>query len=786
MPRTSFLDRVYTALLPLVATVTNNPRALKPGELVRLLNTTPAGDVLTDRILRLHRERAGLRIAGEREKTLDLLKYAAWLCQQPRRTGGGDGRQEAGAGTAARAYHAKRERERARNAAASQEGRDIGPIPPIAVPARRERCETSLQAFCETYLAEQFPLEFSEDHLAAIKYIESSAIEGGLFAFAMPRGSGKTTLCEAAAIWTVLYGRRRFLALIGASADAANEILDSIRTEFETNDLLAADFPEVCFPISKLGGINNRASAQLCCGERTRITWGKKSLVFPSIPGSRAAGTIIKSSGIDGRVRGMRHKLSDGTSLRPDLVIVDDPQTDRTARSEDQCRKRVATLAGSVLGLAGPGKKIAGFMPCTVIVQGDMADQILDRERHPAWHGTRLKLLYTFPTNNKLWEEYADLRRTSFRNGGKGEEATKFYRKHRQEMDAGAKIAWPQRYNKDELSAIQNAMNLFIDNEAAFWAESQNAPLKEASDDEDLPTNAQIAGKINQLSRSLVPQAATKLTAMIDVQHKLLYWVVVAWTDKFGGYVLDYGTFPEQQRVHFKLRDVRHNLAKIYPGQSMESQVYHGLTDLISQLCERDFAREEGGHARIERLLVDSADGMTSDIVMRVCRTHPHKVIVLPSLGRAIKKGEKPMHQYAKKEGETIGYHWLLQRSLKHAVKQLVIDTNFWKSFVQRGLAAPLGERHALSLYGTQGTRHLLFADHCTSEARTRVPDERTGSTHESWKLKPGQSDNHWFDCLVGTAAAASQLGISVDAGTDPRRQRRRITAADIPQRRRA
>ena len=31
-----------------------------------------------------------------------------------------------------------------------------------------------------------------------------------------------------------------------------------------------------------------------------------------------------------------------------------------------------------MLGLAGPGKKISGIMPCTVIRPGDMADRILD------------------------------------------------------------------------------------------------------------------------------------------------------------------------------------------------------------------------------------------------------------------------------------------------------------------------------------------------------------------------------------------------------------------------
>jgi len=69
-----------------------------------------------------------------------------------------------------------------------------------------------------------------------------------------------------------------------------------------------------------------------------------------------------------------------GRTVRPTLVVIDDPQTDESARSLSQCATRESILAGAILGLAGPGKKISGIMPCTVIRPGDMADNILSRE----------------------------------------------------------------------------------------------------------------------------------------------------------------------------------------------------------------------------------------------------------------------------------------------------------------------------------------------------------------------------------------------------------------------
>lgn len=38
---------------------------------------------------------------------------------------------------------------------------------------------------------------------------------GGLSAMAMPRGSGKASLCETARLWTILFGHPEFVALIG-------------------------------------------------------------------------------------------------------------------------------------------------------------------------------------------------------------------------------------------------------------------------------------------------------------------------------------------------------------------------------------------------------------------------------------------------------------------------------------------------------------------------------------------------------------------------------------------
>lgn len=245
----------------------------------------------------------------------------------------------------------------------SAHGRDIAPLPKVVNAAKKKKCRLSFRLFCETYLAERFPLAWSADHLKAIEKLQIAVLEGGRFAFAMPRGSGKTALCESGVLWATLYGHRRFVVLVGSSADAAEDSLSSLRMQLETNDHLHEDFGEVTHYIRALEGNAARANMQTVGGVRTRIGWKGKALVYPTVPGSVCSGARIRIAGMDGRIRGLKATTATGETVRPDLALVDDPQTDESAHSPSQNHKRERILNGAVLGLAGPKTKIAAFMP---------------------------------------------------------------------------------------------------------------------------------------------------------------------------------------------------------------------------------------------------------------------------------------------------------------------------------------------------------------------------------------------------------------------------------------
>ena len=113
-----------------------DPRRLRPTELVRLLNSTPLGEVIGERQLLRHRSRAGFRIGDDRH--VDLFRYVAWLVTV---------RHTPQPEPDADPYETLKERARARNAAMSLAGRDIGELPEVVDPRAEGRGGKELSVF---------------------------------------------------------------------------------------------------------------------------------------------------------------------------------------------------------------------------------------------------------------------------------------------------------------------------------------------------------------------------------------------------------------------------------------------------------------------------------------------------------------------------------------------------------------------------------------------------------------------------------------------------------------
>jgi len=629
----------------------------------------------------------------------------------------------------------------------------------------RERCRLDLKLFLETYFPEAFFLPWSDDHFRIIARLQECMSEGGFFALAMPRSGGKTTICVRAGLWAMLYGHRRFATIVSSTEKLAGIIINSIKMELGRNELLCRDFPDCCYAIQRLEGQTRRAAGQTFDGVATDIGWRADEVVLATLPlrcyeeagGKNAVdtgGSAIRVAAITGAIRGPQRTLASGKILRPDLVILDDPQTRESASSAIQTDTRSKIIEGDVKGLAGIGRKIAIAMPCTVIQQGDLAFQYLDRKKHPEWTGVKTRLLDSLPTNEKLWEDYANLRRAAQQNDEKPTAATDFYRSNQADMDAGAVPTWKHRFNEDEISAVQYAMNLKIEGPTSFYAEYQNEPLGEEAGATPLVKKDEILKKLHGFERGVVPSKADWITGMIDVHDNLHYWIVVAWSANFTGWILDYGYWPEQTTRHFSHQKVQRTLQRLYKNHGREGAILAGLNALSNDLCSRKYLRHDKTEMKIDKLMVDSGHEM--DLVYNFCRASKHSSVVMPSRGIGIGATNKPMTEYDTRGGDRIGHHWIIPKPQNRAIRHLRIDTNYWKTFVHQHLAVPLGDPGSLSLFGRDQNVHQMLAEHLTSEE----PVFSFGQGREVWQWKLlVNRDNHLLDVLVGASAAASMLG---------------------------
>lgn len=677
-----------------------------------------------------------------------------------------------------------REYSNVRNHERRQGNNDIGELPEVFDQERRERCRTDLLSFIECYCKsnEVFNLPWSQMHLEVISEMQDKILNGGMIAMALPRATGKSSLVTRAIIWCLLYGHRRFVVAIGDGKQAAMECLETVKTELEFNDRLCEDFPEVCIPVRKLNGLALRAANQSCMGVLTRMEWGSSGrVVFPTIEGSQCSGSVLVCCGINSRLRGMKFATPDGRELRPDMVFLDDFINDRSARSPAQNEKRLSVVHGSVLGLAGPGRKITAIMAGTVIQKGDAVDTLLDREQSPAWNGVRYSLLSDMPTNTELWQTYREIWERSQREGKGISPATEFYLSHREALDAGAVATWEERYNPDEASAIQHGMDLYFRNAESFYAEYQNQPLGSSEDDGSRNLReSDVYMKINGLKRGVCPMETDRVCVGTDVQLGLLVWVAVAGCSDGSVQVIDYGTWPEQRTPNYwtlqSLSSSWHN------GGQLEGELYAALSAFKTFLSSRQWIREDGSPMPASRVLIDGAWGKSTQTVLRWCRENGDG-IYMPSFGRGIGPQSKPYGEYRRQAGMTVGSFWLRTRHAKTLQQVMEIDTNAAKSLVKSKILAPPGMAGGLSIFGRaeNAAAHKGFALQICGEYS--VLTSGRFREVEVWGLRPG-AENHFLDCLSYGLAALNEQGVDLFGFKEVKGEGRKAKKISLPKKR--
>lgn len=707
-------------------------------------------------------------------------------------------------------YEKKREDMAKRSAEQSRAAREIGipdedsegnviagrfHIPAVVDQERRESCRADFLRFCVTYHPNIFTKPVSKNHPKICKIIQEAVLHGGSYAWCDHRGGGKSTFSECLVEWALLYGHSRFVLFCGASSEAAQDSFESVKTELESNDLLLEDFPEVCYPVRKLEGKPQKAGGMLFNGEPVGLEWKKNKIVLPCLPGAVSAGSVFKAIGFSGRLRGQKHKNREGRQFRPDCVIVDDIQKDLTARNPENVVHQLDTLAKSINGLREKGHKFTLLIPGTRINPVCFMSQVTDRKKYPQYQGRVFRAMETLPENLDLWREYwkiwletaCELQEANIDDEqawGKGKAtATAFYREHRAEMDAGAEVAWADMYEEDEISGIQNIMNVFLQSEDVFWTEYQNQPRTSGVGASEL-TEIGILSKITpDIPQGIVPAGTTRLTLGCDVQKEMLFWLVTAWGKGYNGHIVDYGTIPEQPHRDFNAERPPVGLSKMFPDSNLEGRLYSAVSALVDGVLLREWTTETGEVMRIDRGLIDVNWSDSADTIMTIINRRFRsfqkngrfiEYPLLPARGRKTSAGGKFYQQKKNMEGSwQFAYLQYPDREKKELVGTVWVNTNRAKTHAAQRLIAPMGAPDTVTLYAAPTGWHSLLVSHFTAEYAQ--PASIGELKYEKWTMKPSRTENHWWDCFVHCVVCNCMEGRQLEVNDAPERPTARV-----------
>lgn len=670
---------------------------------------------------------------------------------------------------------------------------EIGP-PPKADAKLVRRYRHNLWLF----LSECFPDSISQgplspDHKLVIDRIQDCIEHGGKDVNLMPRGFVKSSIIEGAAIWAAGFGHRKFFVPLAATDELADVTLASIQSELAENDELMKVFPAVCHCVRKLEGTPARAARQCVDGVRTHIEVTSQRCIFPMVKGFAGSGAIIWPRSIVARgLRGTRHKSLTGAQLRPDFICGDDLQTDDSATSPSQTTKRLNILKRTVLRMGSHSTKIAVVINGTIIENGDLIDQLADRELNPSWRTVKVGMLKSLPTNMKLWtEDYKQLRNSYDPNSPTDKhraecEANAFYLANRDAMDEGAVATWEQCYIKEcedensepEISAIQHAMNIVVDDGLpAFMAECQNEPEKNKPTGIVLLDVKQIMAKV-----APAPVGANTVTAFIDVSEQVMYYECWAWTHDGSGYQVAGGTYPDQGRPNgsFPHRDPPVPFSTLFHG-TVESQMQQGLTAMLHGHKNWPGILNMAWDIHSERVNVKlcgiDVNGKRNEMLMNLIANFPiaTRSRVYGSIGRGIVAAKPPItvyKQYIKNHGVE-NWYWS-DPSNTTKLRTVIFSANDWKTRLHQRLGLPPFMAGGLHL-NPDAKDLQVAAEHYLSETVTEVTAVNEYGTRTVIQFDETPNPNHRFDCFVGNLVAASVLGVGRQP-PPPRKKKRPTT----------
>lgn len=617
-------------------------------------------------------------------------------------------------------------------------------IPAVVNMPRRLEALADPVTFLRTYFANRYELDFGPHHRFIIDTVVSRARNGGRQAVAAPRGCGKSELVKGLLVYLMLAELIRFPLAVAATSSLAKRLFRDFRSKFATNQLLYDDFPEVCHPVRCLEGAPQRAARQHINGKLTNIVWTSSDYVrFADVPGSPFGGVKMAYFGLDAAFRGVN---IDGD--RPDFVLIDDPETQESANSDDQIAGREETLDKDIAGLAGQQSSMAIVTLTTVQNAKCLSFRLTDRKIKPAHNGVRFGMVRQWPQRMDLWEEYIVLRRANQEGGDEhARGAVQFYLDNRADMDAGVEML-VNYFVEVEIdgvqlvhSAIQQAFNKIADTSlGAYKSEYQNDPDPDEQPDTVGLTAGKVASRISGLLQGDRHPETELVTVGLDIGKYYSHWAKVAWHGNAIGHVIDYGVMET-------------------PGMMTADNKQAVIAALLPALLQ--WRIDIAADGLPDFCLIDSGD--YTDAIYEFVRQ-------VGGTPFAASKGwdNNRLHMPKQRTADKIPFQ---ECYASHQPTERIwlynVNTEHWKQWVhERFATATLDENQipnagTLSLYAAPGDRrrHLSFSQHIVAEERRDVFEQGKGIKRK-WTVV--NKNNHYLDATALACAAAGCLGVRV------------------------
>ena len=301
----------------------------------------------------------------------------------------------------------------------------------------RESQSESILTWGKRYFPDYFELAPGRHHIELDGLLRGwtrerdvrAAIEG-------PRGCAKSTLLTFLyPIWATCLNLEDYIIMFAQTWDQATKYLQNISEEFESNELLAEDYPNACGQGSE---------------------WKKDGII------TRNA-VRIEALGAGQKVRGRRKK-----SKRPTSLLVDDPEGDEAAYSS-RIRDTIRNWATKgVFKAGGPGTNI--LIAGTVIHRECLVSHC---GQLPGWRSVKYKAITSWPDRMDLWDKWE---RILIGDPGNPEKALRdsrdFFEEHKAEMEAGAEVLWPELEDLYALMFMRAS-----EGHTSFESEKQNNPI---------------------------------------------------------------------------------------------------------------------------------------------------------------------------------------------------------------------------------------------------------------------------------------------------------------------